>query len=78
VIAKNWKLDDVLRWDLGRLLDVAKDAKLLPENLNLHPKLDPRAAKDPVPTDRIREIKNLVHPGRHVRTRGKRDYAGRT
>jgi len=51
-------------------LDVAKDAKLLPEKLNLHPKMDPRAVKDPVPTDKIREVRNLVHPGRYLRERG--------
>jgi hypothetical protein len=69
-IEKKLKLEDLLRWDFGKLLDVAKDAKLLPEKLNLHPKMDPRAVKDPVPTDKIREVRNLVHPGRYLRERG--------
>jgi hypothetical protein len=66
-IAKKLKLEDLLKWDLGKLLEVAKDAKLLPEKLNLHPKMDPRPVKDSVATDRIREVRNLVHPGRYVR-----------
>jgi len=70
VIAKKWKLEELLKWDLGRLLEVAKDAKLLPEKLNLHPKMDSRAVKDPIPTDVIREVRNLVHPGRYLRERG--------
>jgi hypothetical protein len=69
-IAKKWKLEDLLRWDLGQLLEVAKDATLLPEKLNLNLKMDLRAVKDPVPTDRIREVRNLVHPGRYLRERG--------
>jgi hypothetical protein len=68
--AKKWKLEDLLRWDLGQLLEVAKDATLLPEKLNLNLKMDLRAVKDPVPTDRIREVRNLVHPGRYLRERG--------
>jgi hypothetical protein len=68
-IEKKLKLEDLLRWDFGKLLEVAKDAKLLPEKLNLHPKMDLRPVKDPIPTDRIREVRNLVHPGRYLRDR---------
>jgi len=69
-IARRLKLENLLKWDLGKLLDVAKDAKLLPDKLNLHPKMDARDVKDPVPTDTIREVRNLVHPGRHLMERG--------
>jgi hypothetical protein len=51
-IEKKLNLEELLRWDFGKLLDVAKAAKLLPEKLNLHPKMDPRPVKDPVPTDK--------------------------
>jgi hypothetical protein len=69
-IEKKLNLEELLRWDFGKLLDVVKAAKLLPEKLNLHPKMDPRPVKDPVPTDKIREVRNLVHPGRYLRERG--------
>ena len=68
--AKNLKLRELLRWDLGQLLDVAKTAGLLPNKLTLEEKLDRRTVRDPVPTDTIREIRNLVHPGRYLRKRG--------
>jgi hypothetical protein len=32
--------------------------------------MDSRALKDPVPTEKIREVRNLVHPGRYLRERG--------
>jgi hypothetical protein len=65
-IGKKLKVENLLRWDLGQLLDVAKDAQWLPRELTLHPQLDHRAVREPVPTDKIREVRNLVHPGRYL------------
>jgi hypothetical protein len=59
----------LLRWDLGDLLSIAMESGWLPQELTLHPSLDRRDTRDPVPTNRIREIRNLVHPGNYLRCR---------
>lgn len=74
--AKNMKMAELLRWDLGQLLDIAKEAGLLPHLLTLSDKMDRRSVREPVPTDSIRQIRNLVHPGRYLRKRGSAEITG--
>jgi hypothetical protein len=64
-IDKGLKLSTLLKWDLGQLLRVAKQANWLPS-------FDPDDASNPLSTDRIRELRNLIHPGRLVKDRGGR------
>jgi hypothetical protein len=65
-IDKKLKLSSVMeKWDLGQLLMVAKQANWLPS-------FDPGDASNPLSTDRIRELRNLIHPGRLVKDRGGR------
>lgn len=61
------KLRNLLKWTLADLLKVTKEAQLLPERLNLRAELDRRAVKNPVQTDKILHVRNLLHPGRCVR-----------
>ena len=61
------KLRNLLKWTLADLLKVTKEAQLLPERLNLRAELDRRPVKDPVQTDKILHVRNLLHPGRCVR-----------
>ena len=64
----------LLKWSFYELLDVAKEAKWLPEELTLAGKLDFRAVKRPVRTDTIRQVRNLVHPARYLKDRGGKEY----
>jgi hypothetical protein len=64
-IDKRLRPGSVLDWDLGQLLKVAKQANWLPS-------FDPDDATNPLSTDRIRELRNLIHPGRLVKDRGGR------
>jgi hypothetical protein len=65
---------DLLEWKFFHLLDVAKEAKWLPEELHLDEKIDKRPVKIPVPTDTIREVRNLVHPARYLKDREGKEY----
>ncbi|HXM26653.1 MAG TPA: hypothetical protein VN957_11585 [Chthoniobacterales bacterium] len=64
-IGTRLRLSSVLRWHLGELLQVAKQANWLPS-------FDPDDASNPLSTDRIQELRNLIHPGRLVKDRGGR------
>jgi hypothetical protein len=69
----NGKTKPLLDWNLGNLLDVAQAAKWLPETFTVgYPNTG-----DTVPTDKIRKLRNLVHPGRHIRERGDRELTNR-
>jgi len=69
-INKQLKLSSLLDWDLGQLLKVAKQANWLPLEIASDPLFDPNDISNPLSTDRIRELRNLIHPGRLVKTRG--------
>jgi hypothetical protein len=69
-IDKRLRLSSLLNWDLGELLKVAKQANWLPSEIAAHPLLDPDDVSNPLSPDRIRELRNLIHPGRLVKTRG--------
>ena len=70
-INKQLRLSSLLNWDLGELLKVAKQANWLPSEIAGHPPLlDPGDVSNPLSPDRIRELRNLIHPGRLVKTRG--------
>ena len=73
-IGKGLRLNSALGWDLGRLLKVAEEAQWLPSQLTRFFPLPPLAAdtSNPLFADRIRELRNLVHPGRLVRERNGR------
>ena len=59
---------ELLRWDLGELLNVAKAAGWLPAGLEIG-KDDwlPRKAKVGDRAEVLRLIRDLLHPGRHTR-----------
>ena len=65
---------ELLEWSFFDLLDVAKAAKWLPEELKPEPSLDPRTTKTPVRIDTIREVRNLVHPARYLKDRKGKEY----
>jgi hypothetical protein len=69
-INRQLKLSSLLDWDLGQLLKVANQANWLPSEIAAHPLLDPDDVSNPLSPDRIRELRNLIHPGRLVKTRG--------
>jgi hypothetical protein len=69
-IDKRLKLKSLLDWDLGQLLKIANQANWLPSEIAAHPLLDPDDVSNPLSPDRIRELRNLIHPGRLVKTRG--------
>jgi hypothetical protein len=62
---KNGKTKPLDKWQFTDLLAIAKAAKWLPDELDLEERLDLRAVKNPVRTDTIREVRNLVHPVRY-------------
>ena len=69
------KTKHLLDWQLSELLNVAKEAKWLPEELTLDEKLDCRTVKNPLRTDTIREVRDLVHPARYLKDRSrKKEY----
>jgi hypothetical protein len=68
------KTKHLLKWSFYELLDVAKEAKWIPEELKLEESLDPRTVKHPVRTDTIREVRNLVHPARYLQDRSGKEY----
>jgi len=76
VVGKKLKLEKLVEWHLFDLLKVAKDAQLLPDELTIDPKLDPRVLQDrrPVSADSTRTTRNLVHPGRFVSEREGREF----
>jgi hypothetical protein len=65
---------DLLDWKFFQLLDVAKAAKWLPENLYLEERLDRRGVKGPVAIDTIRKVRNLVHPALYLKDRKGKEY----
>ena len=69
-INRKLKLSSLLDWDLGQLLKVANQANWLPSEIAAHPLLDPDDVSNPLSPDRIRGLRNLIHPGRLVKTRG--------
>jgi hypothetical protein len=71
---KKGETKDLLDWTFFELLDVAKEAKWLPQRLKLDERWDRRAVKTPVRTDTIREIRNLVHPARYLQDRSGKEY----
>jgi hypothetical protein len=60
--AKKLKHKNILKWDLGELLQVARDLNWLPSEVS-----------NALSGDEIRKLRNLIHPGRLVK-----DYSGRT
>jgi|SRR5271165_791798 len=71
---KKGKTKKLLEWSFFELLDVAKEAKWLPEELTLDAKVDFRSIKTPVKTDSIREVRNLVHPARYLKDGSGKEY----
>ncbi len=67
---KKRKNKNLLKWDLGELIDVARELSWLPSQILPHPLVDTREVKDTASTDSIRKLRNLIHPGRLVKTRG--------
>jgi hypothetical protein len=65
---------DLLEWSFYELLAVAKKANWIPGELELEQSLDPRTVKNPVPTDSIRKLRNLVHPARYLQDRAGKEY----
>jgi hypothetical protein len=68
---ETWEL---LKWKFSQLLDVAKGAKWLPEQIEPESRLDPRPVKTPVRTDTILAVRNLVHPARYLKDREGKEY----
>jgi hypothetical protein len=60
---------ELLNWNFLQLLNVAKHAKWLPEELTLAEHLDSREVKTPVRTDSIRAISELMHPARYLKNK---------
>jgi len=69
-VNKKLKLSSLLRWDLDELLKVAKQANWIPSELPPHPYFSLGDVSDTLSIERIRELRNLVHPGRLVKERG--------
>jgi hypothetical protein len=67
-INRQLKLNSVLEWDLGQLLKIAREAQWLPSHIKRFP-FPSADTSDVLSPDRIRELRNLVHPGRLVRER---------
>jgi hypothetical protein len=65
---------ELLDWKFAQLLNVAKEAKWLPEEIEPESNLDPRPVKTPVRTDTILEVRNLVHPARYLKDRKGKEY----
>jgi hypothetical protein len=64
----------LLDWKFSEFLRVAKAANWLPEELQLDERLAGRPVDKPVPTDSIREVRNLVHPARSLKDRTLKEY----
>jgi hypothetical protein len=77
---KGLRIEGLLKWDLAHLIGVATDAKWLPHGLKLYrrrtpkgrrievrSKWSPRKAKIGDYVTVLRDIRNLVHPGRYAR-----------
>lgn len=56
-----------LNWDLIELLNVAKKAGWLPHSLNLTEEWNARKAKIGDYAEVLRQIRNLLHPGRYLK-----------
>jgi hypothetical protein len=67
-INRELKLNSVLEWDLRQLLKIAREAQWLPSQIKRFP-FPSVDTSDVLSPDRIRELRNLVHPGRLVRER---------
>ena len=67
-INRGLKLSSVLEWDLGQLLKVAREAQWLPPKVKRYP-FPAVDTAEVLSADHIRELRNLVHPGRLVRER---------
>ncbi len=65
---------ELLDWKFVQLLNVAKEARWLPEELEPEQSMDPRPVKTAVRTDTIREVRNLVHPARYLKDRKGKEY----
>ena len=62
------KLSSVLEWDLGQLLKVAREAQWLPPKVERFP-FPVVDTSQVLAADHVRELRNLVHPGRLLRDR---------
>jgi hypothetical protein len=67
-INRGLKLSSILEWDLRQLLEVAREAQWLPPKVKRFP-FPVADTSDVLSADHIRELRNLVHPGRLVRER---------
>ena len=67
------KIKRLSDWTFFELLKVAKAAEWLPNELRREPSLD-RFNVRTVPTDTIREVRNLIHPARYWKERGGHQY----
>ena len=67
-INRGLKLSSILEWDLRQLLKVAGEAQWLPPKVKRFP-FPVADTSDVLSADHIRELRNLVHPGRLVRER---------
>lgn len=69
---KHGKLISPYRWDLWQLLDVARELGWLPATLPVNEDMEFEEALEKGDigdfVEVVREIRNLVHPGKHVRT----------
>jgi len=69
------KITPLLDWSLSELLSVACELKWLPKELMLDERLLVGCTfKNPVRTDTIREVRNLVHPARYLQDRAGTEY----
>ena len=67
-IDRELKLSSVVAWDLGQLLKVAREAQWLPSKVKRFP-FPVVDTSEVLSVDRVRELRNLVHPARLVRER---------
>jgi hypothetical protein len=67
-INRGLKLSSILEWDLRQLLKVAREAQWLPPKVKRSP-FPVADTSDALSAHRIRDLRNLVHPGRLIRER---------
>ena len=70
--AKNGEIESLLKWDLADLLRVSKKAGWLPHSLQPGDGFDAKKALVGDYLEILRQIRNLLHPGRYVREHSKK------
>jgi hypothetical protein len=64
---KNGHIKPLLKWDLGELLAAAQSAQRLPHGLGVDDEWDKKRARVGDYTEVVRQLRNLLHPGRYTR-----------